>query len=333
LSTSAAEQLDMVVERTEEIANATVAADQAPGIVVRAGRGTRGQIVVSGLADAERRRPVHADDRFPIGSITKTMVAAVVMQLVDERRLRLQDTVERWQPGLLQDGDTITIEQLLSHGSGLVDYTEAEGFAFGRTYTPTQLVELAESRPRRFAPGAAHEYSNTNFIVLGMIVEKAAGRPLGEVLAVRVFGPLGMSATQLGPVPPSGAASAVGYDERGREVHLQQLSGAWAAGGVTSTAEDLHRFLAGLLLGRLTSPAAFAQMTRARWTDTNPAYGLGLAIWESPCGRVFGHHGLVPGYTAQAWAAAGLSRSAVALANTSAYTEPLTSVVNAALCT
>src|SRR5262249_19201622 len=147
---------------------------------------------------------------------TKTFVAAIVLQLVGEGRLSIADTVERWLPGVVPGGERITLRQLLNHTSGLFDY--AEDNTFGRqlahpkkVWSPRQLIRIATAHPPLFAPGARWSYSNTGYILLGLIVEQATGNPLGSELRRRIFAPLRLRSTSFDTKPQIAGQHAHGY--------------------------------------------------------------------------------------------------------------------------
>ena len=284
----------------------------APGavVVVRDQAGVRGYAAgYANLAAKQRMTPVA---RFRIGSLTKTFVATVVLQLAGEARLGLDDPVERWLPGLVPGGAQITLRRLMNHSSGLFNYTEDANFWAAarlqprRVWAPQELVRVGTAHPPLFAPGTSWSYSNTNYIVLGLVVEAVTQRPLAQELEQRIFGPLGLSATSLPSRPPMPAPFAHGYVPRGSDVVPGTFKGKrfdatttfdpswiWAAGGIVSNGVDLTRFYAALLAGQLLSPGLFAEMTA---TFGDSGYGLGLEREQLPCGTVWGHFGAVPGY-------------------------------------
>ena len=141
-----------------------------------------------------RPTPMRGDERFRIGSITKTFVAALVLHLVEDGRLTLGDSVERWLPDLLPDGRSITVRELLSHTSGLFDYVEDERVLrnTGRRWMPKELVAVAAAHSREHPPGGSFAYSSTNYILLGLIAERAGGATLERQLRARLFRPLGL---------------------------------------------------------------------------------------------------------------------------------------------
>ncbi|MBB2940667.1 D-alanyl-D-alanine carboxypeptidase [Actinoplanes lutulentus] len=254
-------------------------------------------------------RPVPGG-RFRIGSITKTFVATVILQLVGEDRLRLDDTLERWLPGAVPGGARITIRHLLQHTSGLFNYTEA---LFGsvedvldaryRTFRPEELVALAAERPPLFEPGTSWSYSNTNYILLGLIVRRVTGRPYAKEVERRILRPLRLTGTEVpGTDTTIDGPHAHGYEpieQNGEIVPLDftdlNPSMAYAAGEIVSTTADLNRFFRSLLGGRLLRRPQLAEML------ANPVgeigYGLGIFQQPLPGGpTLWGHDGGIFGY-------------------------------------
>jgi D-alanyl-D-alanine carboxypeptidase len=267
----------------------------------------------SGVADLRSGRRMRAGLNYRAGSITKPFVATVVLQLVGEGRLSLSDTVERWLPGILPYGDQVSIRQLLNHTSGVPDnaleplvilYTVPGGRS--RVWTPRELVALIADQPPMFPPGTAFSYSNTDYVLAGMIVEAATGRKLGQELTRRIIRPLRLRNTVF-PVnrPDIPGRNARGYsiDPFGQEegplldFTVYNPSLAWGAGNLTSDLADLERFFRALLGGRLLPPRLLAEMT-----TTVPigvpgfGYGLGLLVFQAPSGRLIGHDGAIPGF-------------------------------------
>jgi D-alanyl-D-alanine carboxypeptidase len=269
-----------------------------------------------------------ATDRFRIASITKTFVATVVLQLAAERRLRLADPVERWLPGLLPNGGTTTLRQLLGHTSGLFDYDDDEAWVRerianpARDWSPRELVAIATSHPPVFAPGKAWAYSNANYVVLGLVVEAVTGRTLERELRGRIFKRLRLGATSY----PTGTAMSgrVAHGYVGAQPGLPIPPGtlldvttllspsAWGAGQLVANADDVTRFFSALLRGRLVPAAQLAAMK----ADVRGAeYGLGLMISYTRCGTAFGHRGDIPGYRSIVWSTGNGRRTAVVMVN------------------
>ncbi|WFB10956.1 beta-lactamase family protein [Streptomyces sp. LX-29] len=285
----------------------------------------------AGTAAMNSRRPMPRDGRYRIGSATKTFTATVVLQLVGEGRMSLEDTVERWLPGVVRgngnDGSQITVRQLLQHTSGITDVgpqipalTSAEGYRVERfrTYTPEELVRLAMQHPSKFSPGTDWSYSNTNYVLAAMIIHKVTGRSWAREVKDRIIRPLDLRGTSTPGVFPSilgphaESYAAFGTDT-GIDVTELNSSMAVGSGSIISTAHDLNRFYAALLGGRLLAPAQLDEMTTTmRAPELGVRYGLGLAEIPLPCGgSYFGHRGELLGYVTWAGATRDGTRTAV----------------------
>ncbi|MFE9353140.1 serine hydrolase domain-containing protein [Streptomyces olivaceoviridis] len=307
-------------------------AQGAPGALARIDDRGRTYRVTQGVADRATRRAVSTDDRFRIGSVTKTFSAVVLLQLVDEHRLSLDAPVNRYLPDLLPD-DRITVRHVLSHRSGLYDYTDdmfassVSGFEAVRkkVFTYRQLVALSLRKPRTNAPGAAYAYSNTNFVVAGLLIEKLTGRSVRTAYQDRVIGPLKLKDTfYVHPDTAIPGRYARGYltpDTAGAplvDATAQTVSWAQSAGAIISSARDLDVFYSALLKGKLMSAARLAEMERFTKVNSTTAYGLGLRRRDLSCGvSVYGHTGAVQGYYTYAFSTKDGGRSLTAVANTS----------------
>lgn len=273
--------------------------------------------LTAGVANAETGQPIPAEppQHVRVGSIAKSFVAAIVLQLVDAGRVDLDAPIDTYLPGVLAgdgiDGRVITVRQILQHRSGLPELTENpeidENLAArtGRTFTPEEEIAIALRRSAGFAPGSRYEYSNTNFIVAGMLVERVTGRPYSDELRDRIVDPLRLTGTYL---PPAGELELRdphphGYaDVDGRRVDASRIepSVPWAAGGLVSTGADLNRFFSELAAGRVVPPAQLRQMLDGGPTGPDgPNYGLGVMYGPLPCGTEFvGHFGGIHGFLA-----------------------------------
>nr|WP_229879598.1 serine hydrolase domain-containing protein [Streptomyces echinoruber] len=244
---------------------------------------------------ADAGRGIARADHFRAGSVTKTFLATVVLQLAAEHRLSLSDTVEQHLPGLVRsahaDGRDITLRALLTHTSGLADFTELTG---GRVaLTPQQAVRLAlrlpSGRPGRYA------YSNTDYVLLGMVVRQVTGHSYAAEVRRRVITPLRLTGTSFPGTrrslpPPHGR----GYAADGSDVTDLDPRVAGAAGEMVTTLTDLDRFYAALLGGRLLPPRRLREMLDTR--AAHGAYGMGLFPEKLPCGiTVWGHNGRIAG--------------------------------------
>jgi D-alanyl-D-alanine carboxypeptidase len=326
-SIAAASDRTAVSDRKLQQALDRVVGAGAPGAIALARVGDRTVRLTSGYGNVQPRRPIRASDRFRVGSVTKTFVATVVLQLVGEGKLSLGDTVERWLPGLVPNGSAITVRQLLNMTSGLFDYLDdgdptvlkpyLQG-NFGYVWKPRKLVEIAVSHRPKFAPGAGWSYCNTCYILLGLIVETVTDHPIGNELRRRIFAPLRLRGTSFDSQPRIAGRHAHGYErDRNQLVDVSVLSPSfgWAAGAIVSTADDLANFYRALLRGRLLRPDLLQTMQTTVAADPAWRYGLGLIGWPLPCGIVWGHGGDTAGYYALAFSSRDGKRQLVLLAN------------------
>lgn len=299
----------------------------APGVAVTITEGSRSRQAAEGVADLVTSAPMPAEGAFRAASLTKSMVAAAVLRLVDDGRLSLDDTLDRLVPGLVPDDELITVEHLVRHTSGLADYTvtleEETPDEYGsRTFAPVDLVDMAVALGSVARPGAAFHYSNTGYILLGMIVESITDRSLSEVLHDEIVRPSGMTGTSLPVTDPAlPRPHPAGYlvvDGQHHDVTDINPSFAWASYGVVSTAEDLQRFFRGLLTGALLSPelTALLRETVPTGHELWPGYGLGVEEMTTTCGtRLWGHTGAIPGYTTMSFATEDGERQVTVLFN------------------
>ncbi|MGW2230300.1 serine hydrolase domain-containing protein [Streptomyces formicae] len=293
-----------------------IVAEGVPGVTAQVRDKYGSWNTASGVGDLRRGTPRGRHDRFRVGSITKTFVATVLLQLQAEGRIDLDDTVGKWLPGVVEgnghDGDAITVRQVLNQTSGIADYSRVDAFArkvfskeFFRhrydTWTPGQLVKLAMSKERAFAPGSDWGYSNTNYIVAGMIIKKVTGNAYGDEIRRRVIDPLHLNATTVPgtratmPRPSSRAYGKLPLDPEAKVYDVTELNPSFAgsAGEIISDSDDLNRFYSALLGGRLLPEEQLAEMkhTVSRG-DRGGEYGLGLIKLELDCKTVvWGHDG------------------------------------------
>jgi D-alanyl-D-alanine carboxypeptidase len=301
-----------------------VVSNGAPGAIALVRDGRHSVRLVSGYENLATRRPMRPRDRFRVGSVTKTFVATVVLQLAGEGRLALDDTVERWLPGLVPGGANITIRQLLNHTSGLGDYAD-DAFVRGlfdnrrRIWTPAELIAIGTSHAPLFAPGSDLAYSSTGYIALGLIVEAASGQPLSTELRRRLFAPLHLRSTSLDAKPRIAGRHARGYTRyhggrRPVDISDIEQSFAWAAGAIVSTTQDLAHFYRALMRGRLLHPDQLAAM-RTTVPAEAQQWGLGLIQTPHQCGASWGHGGETLGYETNADTSPDGTRQAVVAIN------------------
>jgi D-alanyl-D-alanine carboxypeptidase len=256
----------------------------------------------SGVARLGLPHGVPVNGRFRIASVTKTFTATVLLQLAGEGRFALDDTVSRYLPGLLPDGDRITVRMLLQHSSGLYNYSDdltGDPAELQRHWDPRDLVAMATAHPLNFPPGTASKYSNTDYIVAGLLVEHLTGRSWATAVRNRITRPLGLDDTTLpGDRTTIPGPHAHGYTPRDGtlvDVTAMNPSVGWAAGEIISTTADLDTFTEALFGSRLLTPAQLTDMTTL--SPSGATYGLGLSTNVLSCGvQVWGHTGDVPGY-------------------------------------
>lgn len=309
----------------------------------------RTRTYTAGVGDLATGAKVPRDGQVRIGSNTKTFTAVVVLQLVAEGRIGLDAHVDDYLPGLVRgegiDGSRITVRQLLQHTSGLPNYVEYLEDA--RYYAPGELVGIALRHKADFDPGEGWKYSNTNYVLAGLIVEEVTGRPFAEELERRVIKPAGLRHTYFPAAGDKGIRGPhpKGYDRESagaplRDVTEMDPSWGWAAGQMVSTGSDLNRFLTALLTPGVLLPEAQLDQMRttvpAGYFGPGARYGLGLVSTPLSCGGVaWGHGGSIPGYETRGGATDDGRAANVAVTSQrtdKAVRERLDGVVDAALC-
>ncbi|MFG1706997.1 serine hydrolase domain-containing protein [Nonomuraea sp. M3C6] len=295
--------------------DALVSKDRFPAALAAVQDGRRRmRYYTAGVADLATKARVPVDGRVRIASNTKMFTAVVVLQLVGEGKVSLDEPVERYLPKVVRgqgiDGSKITVRQLLQHTSGLPDYVRWMPNVFTARdayYSPQDLLKVAFAHEASFAPGTSWAYSNTNYVLAGLLIEKVTGRPLAEAITDRIIKPIGLHHTYW---PAKGDATIRGRHPQGYgsekpggtlvDVTDQDPSRAWAAGQLIATPSDLNRFMSALLGGELLKPAQLAAMQHTVKATGMPAgweYGLGLVKMPLTCGGVaWGHGGDIDGY-------------------------------------
>jgi D-alanyl-D-alanine carboxypeptidase len=298
-------------------------------------------VLSAGMSEVGTRRPPRATDHMRIASIAKAFSGAIVLQLAQQRRLGLDDTIGRRDPALPRSWARVTIRELLNHTSGVPNYTDSDGFRRQFDTDPTgyvpprRIISWVAHEPLRFTPGSRYRYSNTGNIVVGLIAERVTRRSYGSLLRTRVFGPLGLRQTSF----PSGVripspflhGYVTGPGAAPQDVtHALSPSGAWASGAIVSTPLDLGTFIRGYVSGGLFGSVIRQQQRRfiAGGASSPPgpganAAGLGLFRYRSRCGTVYGHTGNFPGYVQWAAATADGRRSVTSTLNIPAPTGAL----------
>ncbi|MEU6302276.1 serine hydrolase domain-containing protein [Streptomyces chartreusis] len=307
-STSGAPATDALLARLVTRGKAPAAA-----LLAREETGTRYTRAGQGIAHT---------DHFRAGSMTKTFIATVVLQLAAEGQLSLSDTVERYLPGLVRgagnDGRALTLRALLTHTSGLYDFTAATKGTL--PVTSLQAVRIALTHPP--AARGGFSYSNTNYVLLGLVVEQVTGRSYAAETERRVIAPLGLTGTSF-PGSRTSLPSPHGraYATDGTDVTELDPRVAGAAGELVTTLADLDRFYAALLGGRLLPPRWLREMLDTR--AAHGSYGMGLFPVKLRCGTVvWGHSGRISGSYVRSAATVDGRRVMTFRVNTTAIADP-----------
>jgi D-alanyl-D-alanine carboxypeptidase len=291
-----------------------------PGAIATLYRGGRLTVLRAGRANVKRPEAPKPSEHMRIASVAKAFSGAVALHLVEEGRLGLDDTVGQRLGGMPAAWAAVTVRQMLDHTSGLPDYTRSKGFAEQAKkdprgfVSPQRIIGWVRTEPLEFAPGSDYEYSNTDNIVVGLIVEAVTGRSYAENLDEIVFGPAGLGETSF-PTKPAlpkpfihGYAVEVGEPPADISTFLSP-SGAWASGAIVSTPRDLNAFIrADLGLKFFSLAQQEEQMHFVPGGKSSPpgpgqnSAGLALFRYKTRCGTVYGHTGNFPGYVQ--WVAA-----------------------------
>jgi D-alanyl-D-alanine carboxypeptidase len=289
----------------------SLAATQAPGVVVGIwipGEGT--YVTAKGYGDPATRQPMRVSDHMRIGSITKTFTVTALLILANEDKIVLDDPVSKYF-GFVPNGKSITLRMLANMTSGLFNYTEDEAWQkqmlgdTKRLWTPRELVNVGLAHPPYFEPGKGWHYSNTNTVLLGMIIEKVTGKPVAQVYHEKIFKPLSLNQTSWPTSSAMPAPFAHGFtiqtlDNTRADATFRNPSWAFTAGEMISTMRDLKTWVESYATGSLISPEL--QKERMTWVTLSPntperAYGMGIGIdhgW-------LGHTGELPGYNTCAY--------------------------------
>ncbi|MCU7823221.1 serine hydrolase domain-containing protein [Kitasatospora sp. DSM 101779] len=275
-----------------------------PGVVVGLWMPGRGSYVrATGVADTATGRPMSADSYVRIGSETKTFTVTALLELVDQHRVGLDDPISAYVGGV-PDGDRITLRQLADMRSGLFPYTADPDFVHAlqtdpyRNFSPQEVLAYGFKHDNTFDPGEEFEYSNTNLVLLGLVVEKVSGQRLADFVQRRVLRPAHLRHTLL----PRGAEFPEphprGYTDQTLSGAVEDVtdwnpSWAWAAGAMISDLQDLRRWAEVVATGRLLTPQTQAERLKTLPTGF-PGTGYGLGIFET--NGWIGHNGSIPGY-------------------------------------
>lgn len=296
-----------VTKRVQTVVDRLAKRPEFVGLSVAVGRADH--VIVDqgfGMADLEWEQPAGPDSLFRIGSLTKQFTAAAIMKLVERKQLSLDDPLAKFVPDFDTGGRTITIRQLLNHSSGIPNYTAQPGF-MGRAdrldLGNAELLQFVKDKPFGFEPGKGWAYSNSNYYLLGMIVETLGGRSYGDFLQQEFFKPLTLAHSRVDSESAVIRHRARGYGfnpdrEERRNAALMATSSAGGAGAMLSTAGDLVRWQIALTGGRAVTAESFAQMISATADTgiTDMRYGFGLIIDKMNGLRRVSHNGGINGF-------------------------------------
>ncbi len=303
-----------------------------PGLSVLITRGSRPEFRRRGVADVRTRRRPTLADHYRIASMAKAFNGAVALALVAEGKLSLDDTIGERLPGMLPLANQVTLAQALQHTGGLPDYIRSSAFLKRftknpRAYlSPRELVGFVRDAPLRFRPGSRYEYSDTDNVVAGLMAEAVTGQSYEQLLARYVYRRLALVHTTLPRTVRMPLPYLHGYElETGKPAQdVSQIinpAGAWASGGIVSTAPEVGRFFRAYVGGRLFDAATRRRQLHFRPGSSSPpgpgvnSAGLGVFRYRTRCGTVYGHTGSFPGYRLFAAASSDGRRSVVFTVN------------------
>ncbi len=305
--------------------------DGPPGIIVTVQRGSWRTTYTAGTSTVGRSDPIRPTDHLRLASVSKAYSGAASLSLVADHLLSLDDTVGKWLPALPKKWHPVTLAELLQHTSGIQDFSDSKKFIAAlladplNPPPPTTLLSYAKHK-LRFVPGTDYHYSNSDNIIVALMVQAASGQSYQSELASRVFGPLGLSQTSLpqGAAIPMPYVHGYGLDPPNAPIDVsEQFAAGWsgASGGMVATPADTNTFIRGYARGATTSPAVHAAQFTFRPGSSEPpgpgtnSAGLAIFRYQTSCGTLYGHTGNTSGYTNFAAATADGSRSVVVQIN------------------
>lgn len=312
-SPASAQDTRALVRYVDSVANAAVAERRTAGVSVAIVR--NGKTVLAkgyGFADLENDVPATTETVYRIGSITKQFTAAAIMRLMEQGKLSLDDTLQKFLPNYNTQGNRVTVRHLLTHTSGIRSYTSM-GPRWGRTVridlVPDSLVALFAGEPFDFKPGEQWRYNNSGYFLLGMIIEKLSGKSYGQYLQDEFFTPLALKGTIYCDQAPIIKRRAQGYEIKppggpgAPLVNAAPLSMTqpYAAGSLCSTVTDLVAWTQALSSGKVVSPASYQMMsTPGTLNDGRPhTYGFGLSTGALRGHRQVNHNGGINGFVSE----------------------------------
>ena len=283
-----------------------------------------------GLANIELRVPATPDTLYQIASVTKQFTATGVMMLVEGDKVRLTDRIGTYLDGLPEAWQAVTIRQLLTHTSGIPDFTQTDGFErmSRKDFTHSELLKLLAGAPMDFPPGTKWQYSNTGYFLLGMLIEKVSGQAYGDYLQERIFRPLGMTATRVNDLRAVLPNRATGYEWKDgafQNAEYTSPTQPFAAGALVSTVTDFAKWDAALYTDRLLRRTSLQEM----WTPVtlpgggNAPYGFGWQVRRVNGHTNYAHSGGITGFSSDISRFPDDHLTVIVLANGKGHMEPL----------
>lgn len=309
--------------RADSLVLTYLAESHAPGASFAVIRGTDTLAYGAyGLANVEAARAPTTATIYEIGSNTKQFTSAAIMKLVEQGRVKLDDDLSKYVPEFPLHGRHVSIRQLLTHTSGIHDYTSSPEWpkTWGQVLSPDAIIKFVAADTFDFAPGTAYRYDNTGYVLLGMVIEKASGQKYAKYIDAQFFKPLGLRETSYCPSRTSDPAFALGYTKGPNGIERAQfldLSHPFAAGALCSSVGDFAKWQRALASGRAVSPASYALMSTADTLNNGRRinYGFGLVPGTFAGHATVSHTGGIPGFATAAAYVADDSLSIVVFTN------------------
>ena len=294
-----------IIARIDSLAKDYMTLKKAPAVSIAVVRG-RDTLVMKGygLASRTANRAATASTIYRIGSITKQFTAAGIMREVEQGKIMLDDPITKYLPDVPTHGQRITVRNLLTHTSGVHNYTDKPEWVkrWGEEMTPRQIVAFVDKDTLDFAPGTKYSYSNTGYVLLGMILEKVTSQPYADYLQKQFFTPLGLTQTSYCPDKPKDPQFAEGYAAKSGSVKAAEylnITQPFSAGALCSTVRDLVKWHRALVDGRVVGARSYSLMTTADTLNNGSKinYGFGLVPGQLGGKRTISHSGGINGFT------------------------------------
>jgi D-alanyl-D-alanine carboxypeptidase len=292
---------DSLVAHIDAIGREAISRHAAPGVTIGVWRD--GKVLIDrgyGVADLENAIPARAESVFSIASVTKNFTAAAILQLVDHGNVSLDDDIGKFIPDYPHRNKGVTLRRLLNHTAGIHNVTAIPAYwtQIGEPIEPTKLIALFRDAPLDFEPGSSYAYSNSGYILLGAVIEKAGAMPYPDYLRSHFFVPLGLAHTSYCGTEDLVAGRAHGYArDKDRWVNARHvdMSQGYAAGGICSTTGDLLRWQLALSHGQVLARNTYEEMIAPA---SGRSYGLGIGEGSNSGHRILFHGGGIQGFDA-----------------------------------